>query len=204
MSDDISAQDLMAAFGISMEEEAGAEYRGVMVVADAPGGETGEAVLGALGLGREIADAFGARLDALLLGAGEDAANALIRCGADTVLIADAPAEYEQSAWAAAVVAAVETRKPEVLLMGAGDVARDLAPRVAQRCGTGLIAGAQQVRAEADERLVVGVVPLYGARLLGEFACPEKRPQMISLAEGAGRVPSEDASREGEVERLSA
>jgi len=202
MSEDISAQDLMAAYGISFEEEAGGEYRGVMVVAEAVGDEVSQASLGALGFGREIADAFGARLEALLMGADEGAAQGLIRRGADVVLIAEA-GEYQQAAWAGALASAIESRKPEVVLLGGSDISKDLAPRVAQRLDTGLIAGARQVRAEADERLVVGVVPLYGGKLLGDFACPQKRPQVISLAEGAGRMPSEDRSRQGEVERLA-
>jgi electron transfer flavoprotein alpha subunit len=202
MSEDISAQDLMAAYGISFEEEAGGDYRGVMVVAEAIGGEVSQSSLGALGFGREIADTFGARLEALLMGGGEDGAQALIHRGADVALIADV-GEYDQAAWAGALSSAIESRKPEVVLLGGSDISKDLAPRVAQRLDTGLIAGARHVRPEADERVVVGVVALYGGKLLGDFACPQKRPQMISLAEGAGRMPSEDRSRQGEIENLT-
>lgn len=204
MSEDISAQDLMAAFGITLEEEAADEYCGVMVLAEPADGGVSDSSLGALGLGREIADAFGARLEAVLPGGGEDAARALIRRGADVVLVADATTAYEPRAWAEAVAAAVQARKPEALLFGGSDIARDLAPRVAQRLVTGLIAGARQVRPEADERLVIGLVPLFGGGLVGEFACPDKRPQLISLAEGAGRIPTEDPSRRGEIETLGA
>jgi len=100
------------------------------------------------------------------------------------------------------LTAAIQSRKPEVVLFGGSDIARDLAPRVAQRLATGLIGGATQIRPEADERVVVGIVPLFEGRLLGEFACPEKRPQMIALAEGAGRIAAEDVSRQGQIERL--
>jgi electron transfer flavoprotein alpha subunit len=200
---DMSAQDVMAAFGISLEEEPAEEYRGVMVFAEAMGGEISASSLGALGFGREIADAFGARLEVPLLGGDEAAAQALIRRGADTVIVTDAPAAYEPGAWAGAMTSAIQSRKPEVVLFGGSDIARELAPRIAQRLSTGLIAGAQRIRAEADERLVVGIVALFGGRLLGEFACPEKRPQIISFAEGVGRIPSEDASRQGEIETLA-
>jgi electron transfer flavoprotein alpha subunit len=199
---DVSAQDLMAAFGISLEEEAGDEYRGVMVAAEPGVSGVSAASLGALGFAREIADAFGARLEALLPGGDEALGGALIRRGADVALLADAPAQYEPTAWAEALTAAIQSRKPEVVLFGGSDIARDLAPRVAQRLATGLIGGATQIRPEADERVVVGIVPLFEGRLLGEFACPEKRPQMIALAEGAGRIAAEDVSRQGQIERL--
>jgi len=202
MSEDLSAQDLMAAFGISLEEEAADEYRGVMVVAESGDGGISPASLGALGFGREIADAFGARLVALLAGGDEVLAGALIRRGADVALLADAPAQYDPTTWAEALTSAIQSHKPEVVLLGGSDIARDLAPRVAQRLLTGLIAGAREIRPEADERIVVGIVPLFEGRLWGEFACPEKRPQMIYLAEGAGRIAAEDASRQGEIERL--
>lgn len=200
MSDQLSAEDFMAAFGISLEGEATGEARGVMVVIEA----ADEASLGALGFAREIADTFGARLEALLFGGSEESAQSLIRRGADAVLLAGAPEGSDAAALSAMVASVVQSRSPEVLLFGGSDTGRDVAPRVAQRLGTGLIGGARQVRAEADERLVVGIVPLFGGRLLGEFACPEKRPQMILLADGAGRIPSEDASRQGEIERLAA
>ena len=200
---DISAQDLMAAFGISLEEETAEEYRGVMVFAEATGGDISASSLGALGFGREIADAFGARLEVLLLGGDQAAAQALIRRGADTVLLAEAPAAYEPDAWATATASAIQSHKPEVVLFGGSDITREMAPWIAQRLSTGLIAGAQRIRAEADERLVVGTVALFGGRLFGEFACPEKRPQIISFAEGAGHIPSEDTSRQGEIETLA-
>ena len=203
MSDDLRAEDVLAAYGISVEEEAGDEYRGVVVLAECAAGAVSEAAVGALGIGREIADTFGARLEALILGGGEQEAAAAIRLGADAAVIADVPPKYEQASWATAMASAVEQRKAEVVVLGGSDIACDIGPRVAQRLDTGLIAGVRQARAEADERLVVAIVPLYGGRLLGEFAIPAKRPQMICLAEGAGRMPTEDGSREGEIERLS-
>jgi len=203
MGEDLSAQDLLAAYGIEPEEETADEYRGVMVLAEGAGGAISEPSLGALGAAREVADALGARLEALLPGGGDDEAAALIRHGADVVLLSDAQSEYDPDQWSGALTAVIQSRKPEVVILAASDVARDIGPRVAQRLHTGLIAGAQEVRPEADERLLVGIVPLYGGRLLGEFACPDKRPQMICLAEGAGRIPSADASRQGEIERLA-
>jgi len=204
MTEDSTAQELMAAYGISLEEETAEEYRGLLVVAEGQQGQVSEASLAALGVGRDLADAFGARLEVLLLGAGEDQAPGLISRGADAVLLPQAPAAYQAQAWLAALVSAVQTRRPEVVLLAGTDITRDLAPRAAQCLDTGLIGGAQELRAEADERLVVGIVPLYGGRLLGEFACPVRRPQFIALAEKVGRVPSEDRWRTGEVVHLPA
>ncbi len=199
----LTAQDLLAAYGISVEEGAD-EWRGVLVIAECGSGGASDASLRALGVGREVADAFGARLEALVLGAGEQAAQSLIRCGADRVLLAAAPAAYDQEIWTAALAGVIQQRRPEVVIFGGSEIARDIAARAAQRGEAGLILAVRQVRAEADERVVVGVVPLFGGRLVGEFACAQRRPQMIGLAEGVGPIPTADPAREGEVERVSA
>ena len=199
---DLTAADLMAAYGISMEEEPGADYRGVMVVAEASPDGVAPAALAALGVGREMADALGARLEALLVGAGEAQAQELVARGADVVLLAGEESAYQLAPWAEAVAAAIQARKPEVVLWGGSDLAYDLAPRVAQRLETGLICNVAQVRTEAEDRLAVGIVPMYGGKLVGEYYCPQRRPQMLCLGAGVGRAPSADRSRQGEIERL--
>lgn len=198
MTDDYSAQDLLAAYGLSVDDQSD-EHRGVLVVVEAPAGEVSDASWRAVGAGRDIADVFGARLEALVLGDGSEAAAGAISRGADAALTCDSPATYALEGWAAPLLSAVEGRRPEVVVLGGTDAARELAPWVAERLDTGLIAGAVSLRPEADERLVVGIVPMYEGRLLGEYACPERRPQMICLAADGGRLPAEERGREGEI-----
>jgi len=204
MTDEMSAAELLAAYGVAVEEESGDEPRGVLVVLE--GGPEGVNPLcwSALGAGRDVADAFGTRVEALILGAGEEVGYQAIWRGADAVVLPPAATSFDAQRWAEIVAQAAGERRPEAILMAGTDASREVAPRAAQRLDTGLVMGVQEVRPEPEERVVIGIVPMYGGGLLGEYGFPVRRPQFFCLAEKAGREPSEDGSREGETIWLNA
>ena len=96
--------------------------------------------------GRDLADELGVNLCGLLLGGEgiESAAKELGGYGADKVLVCDSPLlkNYTTDAYAKVVCDMVNEYKPEVLLIGATNIGRDLGPRCAARLHTGLTADA--------------------------------------------------------------
>lgn len=173
---------------------------GVLIV-----GEVGEAGLRQVSLelvtaGREVADALGGPLTALVLGSGVgDAANDVASAGVDRVLVAD-DARLEGLTCEAAtsvVVAAIEQVSPAVVLMPGTTVGRDYAPRVAARLGTGLAADA--VKLGVEDGGLVAVRPVLGGRVQAAVRMPESRPQMATVrpgshdpaAKGSGSAPIE-------------
>ena len=93
--------------------------------------------------GRKLADELGVELCGILLGDNVDAiAPELGNYGADKVYVYNSPLlkDYTTDAYTKVIVEAVEELKPEVLLFGASNIGRDLAPRCAARLHTGLCA----------------------------------------------------------------
>lgn len=187
-------------------EEVGVGYRHVWVVAEVADGALTPATLEAMGQGRDIADQFGVYLYGVLLGSDldEELGQALIRHGADKVFLLDDPAlaQYQVETYTQALADLVNKRRPEILLMPASPLGNDLAPRLAQRLGTGLISHCVQLSLDMAERQVLGTFPVLGGRYFHTVACPEARPQMVTLQPGAFRPAFEDPYRSGEVERV--
>jgi electron transfer flavoprotein alpha subunit len=89
--------------------------------------------------------------------------------------------------------------KPEIFLIGATDIGRDLAPRVARRIGTGLTADCTSLTIDREKRLLLQTKPGYGGNMMFTFICPEQRPQMVTVRPGVMRASTRDSSRNGEV-----
>lgn len=93
--------------------------------------------------GRKLADQLGVKLCGVLLGDDVDGlAKELGGYSADTVLVYDSPLlkNYTTDGYTKVLTEAVMEYKPEVLLIGASNIGRDLAPRCAARLHTGLCA----------------------------------------------------------------
>ena len=193
-------EDLM---GEQVEEVA---YRGVWVVAETEGVSLSPVTPEVMGKGRELADRLGAYLEAVLMGDGvRDLADELIRYGADTVYLAEDPslAEYHVETYTKVLADLVEERKPEILLLGATDLGRDLAPRLAQRLGTGLVTNCVKVDLDETKRLLLTTHGVYGDEYFHIVVCPQARPQMATLRPGYFRPAYPDEYRTGEVEAVA-
>lgn len=187
-------------------EEVGEGYRHVWVVAEATDRGLTPATLEAMGQGRDVADQFGIYLYAVLLGSDldEEVAQTLIRYGADKVFLIDDPAlaQYQVETYTEVLADLVNERRPEIVLLPASPLGNDLAPRLAQRLGTGLISHCVELSLDMAERQLLGTFPVMGGEYFHTVACPETRPQIATLEPGAFRSAFEDTHRSGDVERV--
>jgi electron transfer flavoprotein alpha subunit len=194
---------LMGDFG--SEEERGSDYRNIWVVAELSNGTPSRTSRQVLGKARELGDRLGTRVEAVLIGSGvENAAQELIRLGADVVYLADDAAlkAPSQEVWIDLLARLIEEKRPEIVLFNASVLAKDVAPALAQRLKTGLIADCTALDIDESARLLTGTRVSFGGRSLAEVQCPKARPQMATISPNAFREPEADARREGEVERL--
>jgi electron transfer flavoprotein alpha subunit len=178
-------------------------YRGILVVAERSGNGISRVSQELLGRARELADALGTRVSAVLLGDGVGSlASELIARGADTVYLAeDAALSIPQTATYAHVLAdLIDAKKPEIVLFGATSLGRDVAPRLAARLKTGLMPDALALELDESERLLLATNTLHGGGLLNTLACQGSKPQIATVRPGAHRVPAPDKYREGQVE----
>jgi len=155
-----------------------------------------------LGRARRLADQLGTHVGAILLGDKvEDAARQLVAAGADQVYLGDAPhlAIYQSKAYTGIVVELAREHQPDILLLGSTAMGRELAPLVAARLETGLTAHCIDLLLD-ENGILEQQVPAYGGLI--SIICPERRPQMATVAKGVFPNPELDESRAGEIVRL--
>ena len=163
-----------------------AAYKGIWVLAEQHAGKLHSVALELLGKARELADARGAEVIAVLLGSGVTALDAeLFRHGADRVLVADAPflADYRTAPYERIVARLIADHKPEIILIGATTTGRDLAPRLANRLRTGLTADCTGLAIGPDGGLLQ-MRPAFGGNIMATIATPNHRPQMATVRPG--------------------
>lgn len=182
-----------------------AAYRDIWVVAQTDdAGALQPVALELVGKARELADARGCRVTALLAeGAAADDARAreLIAAGADEVLHGcdDRFATVDAAVCAQWVCDLAAARQPETILFGATPFGRVLAPAVAVRLRTGLTADCTMLDIDAATGLLRQTRPAFGGNLMATIVCPEHRPQMASVRPGIFPVPERDVARTGTI-----
>ncbi|MBP8646639.1 MAG: electron transfer flavoprotein subunit alpha/FixB family protein [Syntrophobacteraceae bacterium] len=152
-----------------------------------------------LGKARELADGLGVACEAVLLGHNlGEAARRLIAFGADRVFLGDSPVlgMYQPLLWRDILCSLVNEHHPEVVLFGSTFVGRELAPLAAARLKTGLAAHCTGLSLDKDRNLEQHI-PAYGGIM--SIICPERRPQMATVAKGVFKAPEPDESRRGKI-----
>ena len=177
------------------------EYKGIFVFAEQREGEIKNVAFELIGKARELAEAVGEDVTALLLGDQvSPLAQSLIEAGADRVLVIDSPElkDYLTEPYTQAVTHLIKTYKPEVLLIGASTIGRDVGPRVSARVKTGLTADCTAL-AVSDERDLLMTRPAFGGNLMATIVCKEHRPQISTVRPGVMRRRPADKNRTGEI-----
>ena len=184
-------------------EEHGEGYRNIWVVAETSGDRLLAASLEATGQARELADRIGVYVYCVLLGsAAEPQAQSLIAHGADSVLVADDPDldEYQPERFVTALANLVQRYRPEILLAAATPLVDDMAPRLAQELGTGLISHCVKLDIDMSERSLLGTFEVYNGEMFHTASIPTARPQIATLQPGSYSLPYEDSGRYGNVQ----
>lgn len=162
-------------------------YRGVWVFAEQRGGVLQKVSLELIAKGREIALKLGTELTAVLIGNKVEAlGKELIAFGADKVLVAEHPLleNYTTDGYTKVLCDLVNDKKPEIILIGASYVGRDLGPRVAARLSTGLTADCTGLDIDMDSKNLMMTRPAFGGNLMATIECADHRPQMATVRPG--------------------
>jgi len=158
-----------------------------------------------LGEGKKLADSLGQNLVALLLGHEiKDQCQNLIQHGAKEVIFVDDEAlkDYMTEPYTKAMTEVLNETNPEIVLMGATAIGRDLAPRVAARVKTGLTADCTSLEIDEETKNLLMTRPAFGGNILATIICPNHRPQMASIRPGVMIAPEPDKSAAGTVREV--
>jgi electron transfer flavoprotein alpha subunit/NAD-dependent dihydropyrimidine dehydrogenase PreA subunit len=163
------------------------DRQGVWVFAEQRGGQLSPVSLELLGKAQELASALKQDVSALLLGQQVSGlSKILIAYGADTVYLAEHKAlkDYRTNAYTRVIQELVQAHKPNVLLMGATHIGRDLAPRVSRRVEVGLTADCTELSIDPQEGILLQTRPAFGGNVMATIANRYSRPQMATVRPG--------------------
>jgi len=92
--------------------------------------------------------------------------------------------------------------KPEILLLGATGLGRDLASVVATRLETGLTADCTGLDVDPENRWLLMTRPTFGGNIMATIHCRQRRPQMSTVRPRVMKLPLKDPARRGEIQRV--
>ena len=170
------------------------EYKGVFVFAQQVDNKVSGIALELIGEGKRLAEKLATEVTAVLVGSDvKGLADELAAYGADKVIVVDDPElkEYRTEPYAHALSSVINKYKPEILLVGATAIGRDLGPRVSARVHTGLTADCTSLEIgdfpinpiPGKEQLLM-TRPAFGGNTIATIACPDFRPQMATVRPG--------------------
>ena len=176
------------------------EYKGVYVYAQQVDNEIGGIAYELLGKAKELAAPLNTDVTAVLIGHNvKGLADSLAEYGADRVIVVDDPEleVYRTEPYAHALASVINQYKPEIVLVGATAIGRDLGPTVSARVATGLTADCTQldigdfplvaIPGKEDQQKhnqLLMTRPAFGGNTIATIACPDNRPQMATVRPG--------------------
>lgn len=180
-------------------------WQGICVYADCTGGKLHRVTLELCGKAKELAKVTGQSVYALLIGYQVEAcAEQLLHYGVDKVFVYDhsAFAHFRIEPYTAAFYDFIQLHKPSSILVGATNLGRQLAPRVAARCRTGLTADCTVLDMKENSDLVQ-IRPAFGGNIMAQIVTPNTRPQFCTVRYKVFAEPTPSAQPSGEIVKLA-
>lgn len=191
------------------------EYKGVYIFAEQVDGKVSNIAYELIGEAKNLAEALKTDVTAVLIGSGvKGEAEKLGAYGADRVILVDDPElkEYRTEPYTHALAEVINKYKPEIVLIGATPIGRDLGPSTSARVATGLTADCTQLEignfpltvpagkedTQKHNQLLM-TRPAFGGNTIATIACPNNRPQMATVRPGVMQKRAKEDGRKFEL-----
>ncbi len=193
-----------------------ADNNNLIVYCEYDEGRVADVSLELLTKGRVLADKLGVKLEALVIGDKLDGIEEQIfPYGADVVYKVEDKRlyPYTSNPHAAVLINLFREIKPQICLMGATCIGRDLGPRVSSCLHSGLTADCTSLEigdhkdaktGKEYTNLLYQIRPAFGGNIVATIVNPDCRPQMATVREGVMKKEVYNASHKGEVINLDA
>ncbi len=181
------------------------QYKGVWVFVEQTDGEPAAVSWELLGVGADLAKTLGEELCTMVIG---DKVEHLCResfaYGASKVYLIDDLSfhYYRTEPYYKAICYLIDKYKPEIVLVGATGLGRDLAGAVATKLQTGLTADCTGLAID-ENGFLLQTRPAFGGNIMATILTEQARPQMSTVRPHVMLMPEKHASREGEIIRES-
>lgn len=178
------------------------EYKGVWVYAEQRHGEIAGVVYELLNEGERLSKQLGTTLSAVLIGDNiKSKAQDLISRGADKIYVCDDPIfiEFQDDTYTSILTQLIKKEKPEIILMGATNIGRSFASRVAARIHTGLTADCTSLEIDLETRNLQQTRPAFGGNIMATILTTAHRPQMCTVRHKVFKEAKVEEGRKGEI-----
>ncbi len=185
-----------------VKESAIAQYQGVAVFIEVKEGVAADVSWELVGKGRELAHKLNTKVMGFLVGHNvKKIASAAISYGCDSVYVMDNPAfeVYVSRVYGTALTELCKQVKPEIFLIGASPLGRDLSSVIATKLQTGLTADCTGLDIDTQEKLLMMTRPTFGGNIMATIYCRNHRPQMSTVRPKVFKMPKSDSTRAGEI-----
>ncbi len=208
--DELAAQKAAAGPAAEAEEEKVdprlakiKEYKGVWVFTEHTEGKAAEVSWELLGVGADLAKTRNVELCSIVVGDKvEDLCKEAFAYGASRVYLVDDPVfhYYRTESYYRCLCYLIEKYKPEIVLVGATGLGRDLAGAVATNLQTGLTADCTGLSID-DKGFLLQTRPAFGGNIMATILTEYTRPQMSTVRPHVMPLPLKDTSRSGDIIR---
>ncbi|MBQ5590081.1 MAG: FAD-binding protein [Clostridia bacterium] len=179
-------------------------YKGVCVYADCSDGQIHRVTYELCGKAQELAKVINHPVYAIMIGFNVlENAHKLLKYGVDKVFVYDHEEfkNFRIEPYTAAFCDFIEKYKPSSILVGATNLGRQLAPRVAARCKTGLTADCTVLEMKENTDLVQ-IRPAFGGNIMAQIITPNTRPQFCTARYKVFNEPKPTENANGEIVQM--
>ncbi|HDG7369050.1 TPA: electron transfer flavoprotein subunit alpha/FixB family protein [Clostridioides difficile] len=179
------------------------DSNGVWVIGEQREGKINPVTIELIGEGRKLADQLGKELAVVIAGYEvEKEVKELLHYSVDKVYYINDPLlkDFTTDGYAISIANLIERKKPEVVLVGATSIGRDIAPRIAGKVGTGLTADCTKLEIDSTDNKLLQTRPAFGGNLMATIVCPKNRPQMSTVRPGVMAKAVRNESETGILE----
>ncbi|MDR0401706.1 MAG: electron transfer flavoprotein subunit alpha [Endomicrobium sp.] len=177
-------------------------YNGIMVYAEQKHGEISDVVYELLNEGKRLSKKLGTFLSVALIGSNiRQKSYELINSGADVVYVCNDQIfyEFQDDPYTDMLVRIIKKEKPEIVLIGATDIGRSFASRVAVRLKTGLTADCVSLEIDNITRNLHQTRPAFSGNIMATILTPKHRPQIVTVRNKIFKKANIEINKKGRI-----
>ncbi|MCI7223029.1 electron transfer flavoprotein subunit alpha/FixB family protein [Fusobacterium sp.] len=182
------------------------EYNGVFVIGEQFEGKIHPVTIELIGEGKKLAKQLKKEISVIIAGNNiEKSAQNLLNYGVNKVYYLEhiLLTDYITDFYANSIAELLKEKKPEIVLIGATSIGRDLGPRLSAKLGTGLTADCTKLEIDEKDNKLLQTRPAFGGNLMATIICPKNRPQMSTVRPGVMEKAKYQEVIEGQLEKIT-
>lgn len=179
------------------------DYNDIWVIGEQREGKIHPVTIELIGEAKKLANEINKKVVVVVAGYEiDEEVNKLLYYGVDKVIYISSPLlkNFSTDGYSISISNLILERKPEIVLVGATSIGRDLGPRIAAKVGTGLVADCTMLDIDPEDKKLLQTRPAFGGNLMATIICPINRPQMATVRPGVMKKAAHINSPTGAVE----